>query len=153
MKREKTTQPQLNTNLAPKALDHDPIAIIGIGCRYPGASNLEELWQNLLAGRESVGPYPGERFADLDRLYEQVRVKPGRLRRIAAAFWLISPALILNFLKSPRGSPSISIPSIVCCWKSPGKPWRTRDNVERHTKTPRRESIWVFGRMNTRSPL
>ena len=38
----------------------DPIAIIGIGCRYPGAANVEELWQNLLAGKDSIGPYaPG----------------------------------------------------------------------------------------------
>jgi acyl transferase domain-containing protein/NADPH:quinone reductase-like Zn-dependent oxidoreductase/NADP-dependent 3-hydroxy acid dehydrogenase YdfG len=46
-----------------------PIAIIGIGCRYPGAANVDELWQNLLAGRDSIGPYPGERFPSLDRAY------------------------------------------------------------------------------------
>jgi acyl transferase domain-containing protein len=40
----------------------DPIAIIGIGCRYPGASNVEELWQNLLAGKDSIGPYASGRI-------------------------------------------------------------------------------------------
>ncbi len=50
---------------------HDPIAIIGIGCRYPGISNPVELWQTLMAGREAIGPYPGGRFAELDRLFEQ----------------------------------------------------------------------------------
>ena len=105
MKREKTTQPQLNTNLAPKALDHDPIAIIGIGCRYPGASNPEELWQNLLAGRESVGPYPGGRFADLDRLYEQARVKPGRLRTDRGGFLVDIAGFDSQFFEiSPRES-------------------------------------------------
>ena len=57
----------------------EPIAIIGIGCRYPGASNVEELWRNLLAGRESIIPYPGGRFDELDALYARVRNKPGRL--------------------------------------------------------------------------
>ncbi|MES2220254.1 MAG: acyltransferase domain-containing protein, partial [Acidobacteriota bacterium] len=60
-------------------LPREPIAIIGIGCRYPGASNVEELWQNLMAGRESIIPYPGGRFAELDDLYARVRRKPGRL--------------------------------------------------------------------------
>lgn len=58
---------------------YDPIAVIGIGCRYPGASNPEELWNNLLAAKDSVGPYPGGRFAELDSLYEQARRKPGRV--------------------------------------------------------------------------
>ena len=57
----------------------DPIAIIGIGCRYPGASTPEELWQSLVAGKDEVGPFPGGRFAELDSFYEQARRKPGRL--------------------------------------------------------------------------
>jgi acyl transferase domain-containing protein/NADPH:quinone reductase-like Zn-dependent oxidoreductase/NADP-dependent 3-hydroxy acid dehydrogenase YdfG len=47
----------------------EPIAIIGIGCRYPGAANVEQLWDNLLAGKDSVGPYPMGRFPGLDRVY------------------------------------------------------------------------------------
>ncbi len=58
---------------------HDPIAIIGIGCRYPGISSPEEMWQTLIDGKEVVGPYPGGRFAELDALYEQARRKPGRI--------------------------------------------------------------------------
>ncbi len=50
---------------------HDPIAIIGIGCRYSGITNPAELWQTLMAGREAIGPYPGGRFAELDRQFEQ----------------------------------------------------------------------------------
>src|SRR5882757_1523975 len=30
------------------------IAIIGIGCRFPGSNNLAEFWRNLTEGRESV---------------------------------------------------------------------------------------------------
>ncbi|HEY4458796.1 MAG TPA: SDR family oxidoreductase [Pseudonocardiaceae bacterium] len=34
--------------------DHDRIAIVGLGGRFPGAVSLREFWANLLAGRESV---------------------------------------------------------------------------------------------------
>ncbi|MGA8529306.1 MAG: type I polyketide synthase, partial [Acidobacteriaceae bacterium] len=54
----------------------EPIAIIGIGCRYPGAANVQELWQNLMAGKDSIGPYPGGRFPGVDRAYASAG-KPG----------------------------------------------------------------------------
>ncbi|WP_036527012.1 type I polyketide synthase [Nocardia sp. CNY236] len=39
---------------------HPPIAIIGIGCRLPGAANTHEFWQLLLAGRDATStPPPG----------------------------------------------------------------------------------------------
>ncbi len=57
----------------------EPIAIVGIGCRYPGSSNVEELWQNLLAGKDLIGPYPGGRFPELDKLYASASEKSGRV--------------------------------------------------------------------------
>jgi acyl transferase domain-containing protein len=57
----------------------DPIAIIGIGCRYPGASNVEELWQNLLAGEGLDRAVPFRRFPGVDKAYESSRTKPGHL--------------------------------------------------------------------------
>ena len=32
------------------------VAIIGVAGRFPGAENVEQLWQNLCEGRESVRP-------------------------------------------------------------------------------------------------
>jgi acyl transferase domain-containing protein len=64
----------------------EPIAIVGIGCRYPGASNVEELWENLLAGKDSIGPYPSGRFPGVDRAYESSQKKPGRLFTDAGGF-------------------------------------------------------------------
>ena len=32
----------------------DDVAIIGMAGRFPGARNVAELWQNLLAGRETI---------------------------------------------------------------------------------------------------
>ncbi len=43
-----------------------------------GASNVAELWQNLLAGKDSISPYPGGRFPGVDRAYASAG-KPGGL--------------------------------------------------------------------------
>ncbi|WP_026686152.1 SDR family NAD(P)-dependent oxidoreductase [Azovibrio restrictus] len=44
----------------------EPIAIIGISGRYPGAGNLEAFWANLAAGRECIGDIPPERWSLAD---------------------------------------------------------------------------------------
>ncbi|MFF0482255.1 polyketide synthase [Streptomyces sp. NPDC004435] len=38
------------------------VAVIGIGCRLPGAHGPEQLWELLRAGRDAVGPAPEDRF-------------------------------------------------------------------------------------------
>ncbi|WP_415949103.1 amino acid adenylation domain-containing protein [Streptomyces sp. KLOTTS4A1] len=40
-------------------------AVLGIGCRLPGADTPEQLWQNLRAGRTAIGPVPAHRAAEL----------------------------------------------------------------------------------------
>ncbi|MEU9678026.1 SDR family NAD(P)-dependent oxidoreductase [Streptomyces parvus] len=52
------------------------IAVIGLGGRYPQASNLREFWRNLAAGRDSVTEVPGDRW-DHSAYYDADRSKPG----------------------------------------------------------------------------
>ncbi len=40
----------------------EPIAIIGMGCRFPGAADLDEFWQLLESGSCAIGRYPEERW-------------------------------------------------------------------------------------------
>ncbi|WP_233603296.1 SDR family NAD(P)-dependent oxidoreductase [Pedobacter sp. KBW06] len=40
----------------------DPIAIIGLSGRYPGAKDLDEFWENLSQGRNSIVEIPEERW-------------------------------------------------------------------------------------------
>lgn len=47
----------------------EPIAIIGIGCRFPGADNPESFWQLLSSGEEAIAPVPKERW-DIDAFYD-----------------------------------------------------------------------------------
>lgn len=83
MKRERkspSTSPESHKNTLPQQnCDPVPLAIVGIGCRYPGVSNAEELWRKLLAGEDLVGPYRGPRFPELDALYDQARRAPSRI--------------------------------------------------------------------------
>ncbi|WP_159594018.1 non-ribosomal peptide synthetase/type I polyketide synthase [Hydrogenophaga sp. BPS33] len=37
--------------------DDDPIAIVGMAGRFPGASTVEALWDNLIAGRDAITPF------------------------------------------------------------------------------------------------
>src|SRR5580692_6097447 len=41
---------------------HEPVAVVGVGCRFPGgAGSAEELWGVVAGGVDAVGGFPGDR--------------------------------------------------------------------------------------------
>lgn len=58
---------------------HEPIAIIGIGCRFPGeVDSPEDLWQLLIHEQSAVGEIPKDRF-DANAIYDPRPAIPGRI--------------------------------------------------------------------------
>ncbi|MBI0385610.1 hypothetical protein JBE27_57415, partial [Streptomyces albiflaviniger] len=50
--------------------DDEPIAIVGMGCRFPGGVRTpEELWQLLINGGDAISGLPDDRGWDLEGLY------------------------------------------------------------------------------------
>jgi acyl transferase domain-containing protein len=56
----------------------EPIAIIGMGCRFPGANNPEEFWQLLRDGVDAISEVPKNRW-DIDAYYDPNPDAPGKM--------------------------------------------------------------------------
>ncbi|WP_233289209.1 type I polyketide synthase, partial [Kitasatospora sp. MBT63] len=59
------------------AADDRAVAVIGVAGRFPQADGLDQLWENLKAGRDSITEVPADRW-DADALYDPDRTKVDR---------------------------------------------------------------------------
>ena len=77
------------------------IAIVGMGCRFPGAPNPHAFWQLMCNGMDAIREVPADRY-DIDAVYDPRPATPGKVMsrmggfldqvdRFDAAFFGLSP--------------------------------------------------------------
>jgi acyl transferase domain-containing protein/NADPH:quinone reductase-like Zn-dependent oxidoreductase/acyl carrier protein/SAM-dependent methyltransferase len=64
---------------APSATEPEPIAVIGLGCRFPGgATDPESFWRLLRDGVDAITEIPRDRW-DIDAYYDPLPDAPGKM--------------------------------------------------------------------------
>lgn len=65
--------------------DEDPVVIVGMACRFPGADSPEAFWHNLSEGVDCISEVPRERWNN-EVFYDPAPATPGKLNTKWAGF-------------------------------------------------------------------
>ncbi len=61
-----------------KNVQQEPIAIVGMACRFPQAHNLQEFWTLLCEGKDAIREVPANRW-DIKKVYDPNSMVPGKM--------------------------------------------------------------------------
>ena len=107
---------------APTAAPGEPVAIVAMGCRFPGgAGSPEELWELLAAGGDAISGFPADRGWDVDGLYDPDPDTRGPRTRARAGSCPRRASSTRGSSGSARGRRWRWTRSSGCCWRSAGR--------------------------------
>ncbi|MBE2201816.1 MAG: aminotransferase class III-fold pyridoxal phosphate-dependent enzyme, partial [Anaerolinea sp.] len=66
------------TGVSPQPVSHEPIAVIGLSCRFPGTADPNAFWQLLQNGQDAITEVPAERWS-LSHYYDPDPAVPGKM--------------------------------------------------------------------------
>ena len=64
--------------IAPAGVSSEPIAIVGLACRFPGAPDTEAFWRLLLDGTDAISEVPADRWA-IEEMFSADPTAPGKM--------------------------------------------------------------------------
>ncbi|MGW2332220.1 type I polyketide synthase, partial [Streptomyces sp. NPDC001700] len=74
-----TSGPAQPVRAATGTSSDEPIAIVGVACRFPGdVRSAEDLWRLVTEGTDAMGPFPTDRGWRLDDLFDSDPDQPGK---------------------------------------------------------------------------
>src|SRR6202451_1822243 len=100
---------------------HEPVAIVGLGCRFPGGGGAGGFWGLVAEGRDAVSGFPDDRGWDVEGLYDPEPGVAGQCYTRSGVFLGDVPGFDAGFLgMSPREAvamdPQQRLLLEVCWW-------------------------------------
>ena len=98
------------------ACQREPIAILGMGCRFPGGvTSPDDLWQLLSEERDAISEFPADRGWNLDALFGPDPDAPGPHTSAQGRSWTTSVISTRRSSGSVRAKPKPWTRSSDCC--------------------------------------
>ncbi|CAL9325724.1 beta-ketoacyl synthase N-terminal-like domain-containing protein [Streptomyces sp. SudanB182_2057] len=91
-----------------RRMAHDPLAVIGLGCMFPGSDDLRGFWRSVVAGRDCIGEVPSA-WWDAEEHYDPDVFAPDKVYARRGGFLAPQRFDPLAFGMPPRSVDSVGL--------------------------------------------